>query len=279
MALPGRQHGRLWLEFVRHSGQTAIARQRSSPPLQVFGLQRLPGSGGAYLQIVNPGGGLFGGDTAEVVVSVQEGAHVYLTTQAATKVYPAEHGHVSYQRTQLQVGPQAILEYFPLPLIPFARAAYAQETSIEVDPGGIGMIADVLAPGRAARGEYFGYRMLRSRMEGWVAGELALSEQMLLEPHRHDYGGLGLLEGRTHLATLAVLTSRSLGPLIAAWNQRLAAICGEHGGISELAYGGLMVRLLGHTNQEVLRWLDIVHRWVREEGLGLPPLHLYRPFE
>jgi len=279
MALPGRQHGRLWLEFIRHNGQTAIARQRSAPPLQVFGLHRLPGSGGAYLQMVNPGGGLLEGDTAQVVVSVHEGAHVYLTSQAATKVYPAEHGHVSYQRTQLHLGPQAILEYFPLPLIPFARAAYVQETSIQVDSGGICIIADVLAPGRTARGECWAYRMVRSRTEGWVAGELALSEQRLLEPRRHAYGGLGLLEGRTHLATLAVLTTRPLGPSIAAWNQRLAAICGEHGGISQLAYGGLMVRLLGHTNQQVLRWLDVVHRWIREEGLGLPPLHLYRPFE
>jgi hypothetical protein len=28
-----------------------------------------------------------------------------------------------------------------------------------------------------------------------------------------------------------------------------------------------------------LRRLDVVHRLIRQEGLGLPPLRVYRPFE
>jgi urease accessory protein UreH len=53
---------------------------------------------------------------------------------------------------------------------------------------------------------------------------------------------------------------------------------GERVGISALAYGGLVARLLAHTSQEVLRRLDEVHRLIREQGLGLLPLHVYRPF-
>jgi urease accessory protein len=176
------------------------------------------------------------------------------------------------------VASEAVLEYFPLPLIPFARAMYAQEIAIQVEGGGTCLLADVLAPGRVARGERFAYRMLRNRIEAWVGDRLALFEQMVLEPSRHPLQGLGLLEDQAYLATLYVLTSHPLEPHITDWNRRVALLCGERGGITALADGGLMARLLGRTAQEVLRWLETLHRWIREEGLGLSPLQVYRPF-
>jgi urease accessory protein len=146
MSLPARYHGYLLLELVCANGHTAIARQRSRPPLQTCGLQNAHCHGGAYLQIVNPCGGLFEGDSAEVEVSLQSGAQLYLTTQAATKVYPAEHGQVTRQHIRLRVASGAILEYFPQPLIPFARALYEQEIDIQIESGGICLVAEVLAP-------------------------------------------------------------------------------------------------------------------------------------
>jgi urease accessory protein len=230
------------------------------------------------LQIVNPTGGLFEGDRAEVEVSVQRGVQLYLTTQAATKDYPADHGQVTRQSMRLSVASGAILEYFPLPLIPLRGALYAQDIDIRVESGGICLMAEVLAPGRLARGEQFAYQMVRSRIEGWLDDRLALFEQQQLQPAQWSYTGLGVLEGRSYVATLYVLTSRHLEPWVPEWNQRLTAQYGEDIGITELAYGGLVVRLLGHSGQEVLRRLDAVYRMIRDEGFGLPALQVYRPY-
>jgi urease accessory protein len=279
MALPARHHGRLELELVCDAGRTAIARQRCRPPLQIFGLQQDERSGSAYLQILNPCGGLFEGDTAEIEVSLGRGALVYLTTQAATKIYPTEQGAVTRQRTRVHVAADAILDYFPLPLIPFAQAMYEQEMTVEVDPGGVCLVAEVLAPGRMARGERFAYRRVRSRAEGWVDDRLALFDQLILEPAQRSPEGWGVLDGRPYVATLYVLTSRPLDSRIPRWNGQLTARYGECIGITALAHGGLVARLLGDTSQEVLRRIDAVHRLIREEGLGLPPLQVYRPFE
>jgi urease accessory protein len=279
MSLPTRQHGYLSLELVDDDGRTAITRQRSHPPLQTFGLQHADHHGSAYLQIANPCGGLFEGDSAEVEVSLQQGAHLYLTTQAATKVYPAEHGLVTRQHMRFRVAVGALLEYFPLPLIPFARARYAQEIEIQVESGGVCLVAEVLAAGRIARGERFAFHMVRSRVEGWMDDRLALFEQLMLQPAQHSYAGVGLLDGKSYVATLYVLTSNSLAAWIPGWNRRLTEQCGESVGITALAHGGLVVRLRGQTGQEVLRRLDVVHRFIREEGLGLPSLQIYRPFE
>jgi urease accessory protein len=279
MSLPARPHGYLSLDLVYDDGRTAIARQRCRPPLQTFGLQNADRHGGAYLQILNPCGGLFEGDSAAVEVRLQRGAHLYLTTQAATKVYPAEHGQVTRQRIRLHVAAGAILEFFPLPLIPFARALYTQETEIQVESGGVCLVAEVLAPGRVARGECFAYHMVRSRVEGWMDDRLALFEQLMLQPAQRTYTGVGLLDEKSYVATLYVLTSEDLTSWLSGWNRCLAGLYGECVGITALAFGGLVVRLLGQTGQEVLRRLDVVHRLIREEGLGLPPLQVYRPFE
>ena len=279
MSWAARHHGYLSLDLVCGDGRTAIARQRSCPPLQTFGLQDADCHGSAYLQIVNPCGGLFEGDSTAVEVSLQRGAHLYLTTQAATKIYPAEHGQVTRQHIRLRVASGAILEYFPLPLIPFARALYAQEIEIQVKSGGVCLVAEVLAPGRIARGERFAYQMVRSRVEGWMDDRLALFEQLRLQPQQDSYAGVGMLDGQSYVATLYVLTSQDLDPWIRGWNRRLAEQHGECVGITALAYGGLVVRLRGQTGQEVLRRLDVVHRLIREEGLGLPSLQVYRPFE
>jgi urease accessory protein len=278
MALPARHHGFLSLELICDNGRTVIARQRSHPPLQIFGLQYDGRGSSAYLQMVNPCGGLFEGDTAEIEVSAGPGAHLYLTTQAATKIYPAEHGAVTRQRTRLRVASGAILEYFPLPVIPFAGAMYLQEMTMQVEPGGVCLVSEVLAPGRIARGECFAYDMVRSRTEGWLGEWLALFEQMILEPTQRASSGLGAMDGKRYLATLYVLTSRPLDAWIPTWNRRLAAQYVDCVGITELAHGGLVVRLLGHTGQEVLQRLDAVHRLIREEGLALPPQHVYQPF-
>jgi urease accessory protein len=279
MSWAARHHGYLSLDLVCGDGRTAIARQRSRPPLQTFGLQDADCHGSAYLQIVNPCGGLFEGDSTAVEVSLQRGAHLYLTTQAATKVYPAEHGQVTRQHIRLRVASGAILEYFPLPLIPFARALYAQEIEIQVKSGGVCLVAEVLAPGRIARGERFAYQMVRSRVEGWMDDRLALFEQLRLQPQQDSYAGVGMLDGQSYVATLYVLTSQDLDPWIRGWNCRLAEQHGECVGITALAYGGLVVRLRGQTGQEVLRRVAVVHRLIRQEGLGLPPLRVYRPFE
>ena len=186
--------------------------ERSHPPLQTFGLQEVDGHGTAYLQILNPCGGLFEGDRAEIEVELQPSTHLYLTTQAATKVYPSENGQVTRQRIRLRVACGAILEYFPLPLIPFARALYMQEIDIRVKSGGICMVAEVLAPGRSARGERFAYAMVRSRVEGWMDNRLILFEQLRLQPEQSSFAGVGILDGQSYVATLYVLTSQDLGP-------------------------------------------------------------------
>jgi urease accessory protein UreH len=112
-----------------------------------------------------------------------------------------------------------------------------------------------------------------------VDERLALFEQVMLQPEQCSYTGLGGLDGKSYMATLYVLTSQGFDQRLPEWNRLLTERYGDCVGITALAHGGLVVRLLGQTGQEMLRRLEVVHRLIREEGFGLPPQEVYRPFE
>ncbi|UTA52350.1 urease accessory protein UreD [Deinococcus radiodurans] len=80
--------GRLELEFgVRH-GQTALLRDLQKAPLMVVRPFRLP-CGTLMVFIVNPTGGVLGGDHSEIHVEAGAGTRVLILTQSATRVQPS----------------------------------------------------------------------------------------------------------------------------------------------------------------------------------------------
>jgi urease accessory protein UreH len=111
-----------------------------------------------------------------------------------------------------------------------------------------------------------------------VDDRLAVFEQLTLRPGQHEYTGVGLLDGNSHLATLYVLTSRSFTAWLPAWNRRLTEQYGTGVGVTELAHGGLVIRLLARTGQEVMKRVHAAHNLIRTEGLGLPPLQVFQPY-
>src|SRR5207249_543010 len=90
-------------------------------PLQVLAPLALDDAA-AIVSILNPTGGLVGGDRLVVDVAVGAGAHACLTTPSATKVYRTAVGPAE-QAVRLTLAPGARLEWVPDHTIPFARAS------------------------------------------------------------------------------------------------------------------------------------------------------------
>ena len=114
----------------------------------------LVGSGVATLMLLNPPGGLLGGDVLETRVAIGAGAHVCLTTPAATRVYrssgaPAVHGFAA------RVGEGARLEYVPDHLIPAPGARLHQTTDVMVEQAA--RSSSRCGRRRPARGERWGF--------------------------------------------------------------------------------------------------------------------------
>src|SRR5262249_57064792 len=93
----------------------------------------LDGSGVATLMLLNPTGGLVGGDVLDTRVTIGAGAHVCLTTPAATRVYRSG-GATAVHRFAARVGEGARLEFVPDHLIPSPRARLRPTTDGTLAP-------------------------------------------------------------------------------------------------------------------------------------------------
>src|SRR5881628_912526 len=118
--------GALALRFERRGDRSVLAGCRWRLPLQVLAPLALDDAA-AIVSILNPTGGLVGGDR----LAVDAGAHACLTTPSATKVYRTAVGPAE-QAVRLTLAPGARLEWVPDHTIPFAGAALRQRVEAEV---------------------------------------------------------------------------------------------------------------------------------------------------
>src|SRR5262249_20605752 len=96
---PGGWQAALDLGFESRGLRTVLTRRASVGPLVV---QRpfYPEGDVAHVYLVHPPGGVVGGDQLQLNVLAKGGAHVLLTTPAATKFYRSD-GRVARQRQEI----------------------------------------------------------------------------------------------------------------------------------------------------------------------------------
>src|SRR5262249_59862596 len=88
-ALPGRtgRDGVLHLAFERRESRTVLTSRRFTLPLQALEPMDLDGTGVATLFLLNPTGGVLGGDQLHTAGELGPGSHVCLSPPSATRVY------------------------------------------------------------------------------------------------------------------------------------------------------------------------------------------------
>src|SRR5438445_7492251 len=142
--------GFLGLALERRAARTVLTGRRFTLPLQALEPVDLDGTGAATLLLLNPTGGVLGGDHLETRVELGPGSHVCLSTPSATRVYRSA-GEASVQRVILRVGEGARLEYVPDHVIPSPGARLVQSVEVDLAPGASPVLCDAWAAGRAAR--------------------------------------------------------------------------------------------------------------------------------
>jgi urease accessory protein len=255
----------LCFRAVERRGQpwTVVDTVAHRPPLQIVRPFRLP-DGGALVHLHNLSGGVLGGDRLSTVVEVGAGARAQITTTGATRVY-RRRGECGAAEQELiaHVGPNALLEYLPDPVIPYAGSAYVQRTRFVLAEGA-GLFAwDLFAPGREGRGEVFAYEHLawETRIEidaGSTPAPIAL-ERASLDPAQRPLTAPARLGPFRTMATLYVCR---VGVAHAQWSaleRALHEVAMAHAqssfswwGASALVAHGVMVRGLAMDGHPLL---------------------------
>ncbi len=138
-------HARLSLDYTLEAGRTA-ARFSHEGPLRV--LQSLYPEGDAICHnvLVHPPSGLVGGDTLDIQVTAQAGAHGLVTTPGATRFYRSE-GEAALQRSQLRLSDGARLEWLPLEALCYSGCIAQNHLTLALAPGAEVLGWDVTALG------------------------------------------------------------------------------------------------------------------------------------
>jgi urease accessory protein len=206
----------LHLEFAHDaaSGRTRLQSSHQDPPLKV--VRAFPAAdGAALLHLHNVSGGLLGGDELRLNAKLGQGAAVQLTTTGATRIYrPRTEAAPATQTNQMIVGENALLEYLPDPIIPYAGARFSQRTSIHLAAGAGLFWWEILTPGREAHGEVFQYESLEMRTDVTALGRPICSERVRLAPCARELSSVARMGNYRYWATFYVCR---VGIELAAW--------------------------------------------------------------
>jgi len=280
---PPRLEASLALDFARDesSGRTVLAASAQQPPLRVVRAFDLA-DGSALAHLHNVSGGLLGGDRLALRVRVGPGASAQLTTTGATRIYrPRAESPAATQTNEVGVAENALVEYVPDAIIPFAGARFSQRTTIRLAPGAGLFWWEIAAPGREAHGEVFQYECVEMMMDVFAAGRLIAAERITLEPEKYPLTSIARMGAYRYWATFYICR---VGLAAGVWmiaEQRLREVAGELArpgetlwATSALVADGLVVRGLGRHGRDVQTGLHAMWRAAKRLLYGretIPP--------
>lgn len=138
-------HARLQLDYTAENHRS-VARFVHDGPLRILQSLYPEGHGVCHNVLVHPPGGLVGGDTLDIGVTVGEQAHGLITTPGATRFYRSNSG-VAEQRVRVQVASGARLEWLPMEAIVHSGCNAVNRTVFDLAPGAEAMGWDLTALG------------------------------------------------------------------------------------------------------------------------------------
>jgi len=267
--------GLLSLGFTRVGERTVLARSRYALPLQVLAPVALDDRA-TIVSMLNPTGGVLGGDRLHVDIDAGHAAHAVLTTPSATKVYRTA-GDPACQEVRIRLAPGAIVEWVPDHTIPFPGSAFRQCIDVDVADAAALVLVDAFAAGRVTRGEAWQFALLDSSLairdeRGWL-----VRDRFTLRPSDGvSWGATGLAERCPYFATIVVIADAGVEPFIAAVG-RMASRGKAQIGAALLPRRGGVVRVLAPTAPALTSTLDEVWRTARNHVLHAPALALRKP--
>jgi urease accessory protein len=269
--------GELRLEYAKSRHQTIIAHSYFTTPWKLLPPIYLDDTGAAYTLLVNPSGGMVGGDCLAIDMRLHQEAHVLVSAPSANRVYRTE-GKLSEQHIKITMGSGAILEWFPEYTIPFAGSRFRQTLHATLAPGATLLLWDAIACGRIAKGERWAFSELENEIEITTPSGGSLLERYVLDPTT-DLGCVGLAEEWNYVASFYVVNDTAASEVWSGLESKIAVILDSRpgevlGGVSTPPVPGLAIKILTRTAPDLTYMLGTLWATIREKLWNFPPVSL-----
>ena len=208
--------------------------------------------GASYLMLLNPTGGVLGGDHLVTDIVQEAETHVCLTTPSATRIYRTAEKPAILE-TVIRLGEGATLEYFPDHVIPHSGSALRQSLRIEMARGSRSIIIDSMASGRVAHGERWSFTEMDSRTEVFARGRPTYISRAKIVPATNRPDRLGWIEEFDYLSCMGLFADEFTRwkEVAAAMNDELKLVPNVRGAASLLSKGGCVVRFLARSASDM----------------------------
>lgn len=246
------------------------------PPLNVVNSSGEDGESIVYLASSSPG--LFNGDQQEISCQLMEGAHLFLADVSATELHPSLTQEECRQNQIFQLGKNSKFEYMPEPLIPFKGSNYVGKMSIYMTEGAQAIVGEMITAGRVGRDEIFEYQCLQSKFEMYWDEQLQVWDSIRLTPES-NLKEKGVLGDFTHMSTLWILSEQLKAEHLQYIQNEILKndeLLDEYGGASFLENRGIVIRVLGHSAQNLQKVLKTCWNYFRLELFHLQPLDVLK---
>jgi len=267
------RRGRLSYEFERAGPRTILTRSSCTSPWHHFPPSYLDDSGCAYTWLVNPSGGLVGGDHVSVEAQLHAHTHVLMTSPSANRVYRSLSEPV-LQEIRLSVGPGARLEWVPEVTIPFAGSRFRQSIHVDLAPGATVVLWDAMASGRVAMRERWAFADVENEIRIRTVLGGSVVERYRLAPGRLPES-VGLVGSWDYVASLFVIGDGVDADVWKGLEAAIAVILDEQpgqvlGAVSTPAAPGLAVKLVARSAPDLTVTLEAIWAAVRKDLWKLP---------
>ncbi len=180
-------HAQLDLHYLNrpHNGTArTVAHHAHQGPLRILQSHYPEGQAVCHNTLVHPPGGLVGGDTLDITVRIDSGAHGLITTPGATRFYRSE-GEPALQRTRVEMASGSRLEWLPLETIAYSGCLAENRLELDLAPEAECLAWDVTALGLPHANLPFEQGQLQQHVEvkgAWLErGRLAAHHTRLLD--------------------------------------------------------------------------------------------------
>ncbi len=272
----------LKLEFGRPvESQVAVMEiKEQSWPLRVLRPFN-HGSDATLIHLHNIGGGILAGDHLEVDIAVDHKAHLVVTTTSAQRIYRHLDGlPFARQKTTFRIGSGSRVEYLPDPNIPFNDSAFEQFSRWDLARGGAMLAWDTMAPGRCAYERDFGFRYFRNDAQIFYNGRPLYIERYTLHSKK-DINHIIRCDSFNHMGTLLFVDgtlsdsdcTQLESQLQTLLNELSPALLGDATtsvsiGVSALVAHGLIVRVLGHRQENINHLFELARDFLLKAVWG-----------
>ena len=222
--------------------------------------------------LLNPTGGVLGGDHLVTEIVQEAGTHVCLTTPSATRIYRTEEKPAILETT-IRLEEEATLEYFPDHVILHAGSSLRQSLRVEMARGSRMIFVDSLASGRVAHGERWKFTEMDSRTEVFTCGRLVYFNRTKIVPAANRPDRPGVMAEFDYMSSLTLFAEGFVRwkETSAALQEELKSIPHIRGGVSLLSRGGCIVRFLARSASDMTFANKKLWDAARQQIAGLPP--------